>query len=79
MTQTALARRGTAERNVRDAHRFLDLLAAHDLDGAVDMFADDAELQAPFSPAGLPTGAVRRDAIVVPFRQICDNDGRVDS
>ena len=41
----------------------LDRLAAHDIDGAAELFTDDVEFTAPFVPAPLPAATVGRDAV----------------
>jgi ketosteroid isomerase-like protein len=56
----------------------LDLLTAHDIDGAVALFADDAELEAPFVPAPLPSRTVGRAAIAAMMTMVFGAYGRVE-
>ena len=58
--------------------RVLDLLAAHDIDGAVAVFADDAELEAPFVPAPLPARTVGRPAVAAMMTTVFDAYGRIE-
>jgi ketosteroid isomerase-like protein len=56
----------------------LDMLAAHDIDGAVALFADDAELEAPFVPAPLPSRTVGRAAVAAMMTTVFGAYGRVE-
>jgi ketosteroid isomerase-like protein len=58
--------------------RVLDLLAAHDIDGAIALFADDAELEAPFVPAPLPSRTVGRAAVAAMMTMVFGAYGRVE-
>ena len=58
--------------------RVLDLLAAHDVDGAVALFAEDAELEAPFVPAPLPSRTIGRAAIAAMMTMVFGAYGRVE-
>jgi uncharacterized protein len=56
----------------------LDLLAAHDVDGAVSLFADDAVLEAPFVPAPLPSVTIGRAAVAAMMTMVFGSYGRVE-
>ena len=58
--------------------RVLDLLAAHDIEGAVALFADDVELEAPFVPAPLPSRTVGRAAVAAMMTMVFGAYGRVE-
>lgn len=55
----------------------LDRLAAHDIEGAVSLFAHDAEIEAPFVPAPLPSVTVGRAAIAAMMSVVFGAYGRV--
>jgi ketosteroid isomerase-like protein len=56
----------------------LDLLSAHDVEGAVSLFADDAELEAPFVPAPLPSRTSGRPGIAALMTTVFGAYGRVE-
>lgn len=56
----------------------LDLLAGHDIDGAVALFAECAEFTAPFLPAPLPTRTVGREAVAATMAMVFGAYGRVE-
>ena len=58
--------------------RVLDLLAVHDIDGAVALFAVDAVLEAPFVPAPLPSRTVGRAAVAAMMTMVFGAYGRVE-
>jgi uncharacterized protein len=58
--------------------RVLDLLAAHNIDGAVALFADDAELEAPFVPSPPPSRTVGRTAVAAMMTMVFSAYGRVE-
>ena len=56
----------------------LDLLAAHDIAGAVALFAADAELETPFVPPPLPSRTVGRAAVSATMTMVFGAYGRVE-
>ena len=64
--------------NLATVDRFLDLLELHDLATIDEMWTEDAEAIAPYSPAGLPDGATGKDVIAAMFRQVFARYGRTE-
>ncbi|MET0146362.1 MAG: nuclear transport factor 2 family protein [Ilumatobacteraceae bacterium] len=79
MSDTVTASFTTSRLSARDLlDRMLDLLGAHDIDGAVALFADDVELRAPFVPAPLPSRTVGRTAVAAMMAMVFGSYGRVE-
>lgn len=77
-TRTHPRPRPSARTNVEAVDRFLDLLTAHDIAAATAMFAEDAEMVAPFSPPPLPPGGQGRETIAELFGMIFSGYGRAE-
>ena len=78
MTDTAAVSCGPPTSAVAVLDDVLDRLAAHDIDGAAALFADDVEFRAPFVPAPLPAATVGRDAVRAMMTMVFDAYGTVE-